>query len=57
MLDAYGHELISKQAISRSGKTLTTELDMRALPANKYRLCISLPEEAPDCYPLTVVGR
>jgi hypothetical protein len=57
MLDAYGHELMSKQAVSRLGKTLTIELDMRALPANKYRLCISLPEEAPDCYPLTVVRR
>ena len=57
MLDAYGHELISTKAVSRTGKTLTAELDMHALPANQYRLCISLPEEAPDCYPFTLMRR
>jgi hypothetical protein len=57
VLDPFGRELMSKNAVSANGKTLSTELDMRSLSANKYRLCVSRLEEAPDCYPFTVVGK
>jgi len=57
VVDAYGRELSSKRAASADGKTLTTDLDTRALSQNKYRLCVSLPAEAPDCYPLIVAHK
>ena len=57
VVDAYGRELSSKRAASANGKTLTTDLDTRALSASKYRLCVSLSAEAPDCYPFIVAHK
>lgn len=57
VVDAYGRELSSRRAASANGKTLITDLDTRALSASKYRLCVSLSAEAPDCYPFIVAHK
>lgn len=57
VVDAFGRELLSRSAASADGKRLTTNIDMRALSASKYRLCVSLTAEAPDCYPFIVTHK
>jgi hypothetical protein len=57
VVDAYGRELVSHRAASRDGRSLTADLDTRVLRAGKYRLCVSLPAEVPDCYPFTVARK
>lgn len=53
IVDAFGKTLVEKAANS-DGKTLTVNLDLRTLAANKYRLCLARDGEAPDCYLVSV---
>jgi hypothetical protein len=53
IVDAFGKPLVTT-VVNSDGKTLTAELDLRTLTANKYRLCLAREGEAPDCYLVSV---
>jgi hypothetical protein len=53
IVDAFGKPLVTT-AVNSDGKTLTADLDLRPLTANKYRLCLARDGEAPDCYLVSV---
>jgi len=53
IVDAYGKPVLTT-AGRFGGRVLTVDLDLRGLPAQSYRLCISREGEAPDCYLMSV---
>lgn len=53
VVDAYGKPVLTTAA-RFGGRVLTVDLDLRALSAKSYRLCISREGEAPDCYLMSV---
>jgi hypothetical protein len=57
LIDAFGHPLSQRTAVSPNGKTLTVSLDLRWIKANSYRLQIAHGNEAPAYYPVTVTEK
>jgi hypothetical protein len=50
VVGAYGNTVRAIHSRSRDGKTLIAEFDLRELPEQEYRLCVSRPGESPSCY-------
>lgn len=55
VVDAYGKPVMTTAA-RFGGRVLTVDLDLRALSAKSYRLCISREGEAPDCYLMSITN-
>jgi hypothetical protein len=48
LVDAFGKELVNHPGLRSNGKQLVATLDLRTVPAMKYRLLVSRNGEAPD---------
>ena len=52
--DEFGNEVTSTRAVTRDGRTLKGSLDLRGFAGSRYRLCVSRPNGAPNCYAITI---
>jgi hypothetical protein len=57
LVDAFGETLVTQKASSRDGKTVAVRMDMRGLPNKGCRLCVSLGDGIPSCFPLIVTDQ
>jgi hypothetical protein len=50
----FGEAVINQKAVSRDGRTLESNLDLRSLTGERYYLCIGRQGDIPDCLPMDV---
>jgi hypothetical protein len=54
LVGPYGESLVEAVAQSPTGRTIAVNLDFSAVAKNRYRLCVQLRSEPPDCYPIAI---
>ncbi|MEP7340848.1 MAG: hypothetical protein ABI977_24165 [Acidobacteriota bacterium] len=57
LVDEFEHSLITDKPVSRMGKTLIADMDLRNFSVKSYRLKIQSRESTPDFYAVTISER
>ena len=57
IVNAFGETIKERTSYSVDGKKVTAILNLDNLRSQKYRLCVSRSDEAPNCYPVVITSR